>query len=201
VGVVLEELELGGAAEPWQRAGFALEADGSLRVGAVTLRFAGEGRGIRAWTLREAPDGDIDGLPTRAAPGEPPGAAAAVHPNGALRLDHVVVFTPELDRTFAALDAARVDLRRVRDAGTAEHPLRQGFYRLGEVILEVVGDIEPPGRARFWGLVVIVQDLEAAAAHLGEHVGRIKDAVQPGRRIATVRESAGLGLPVALMTP
>ena len=46
-----------------------------------------------------------------------------------------------------------------------------------------------------------MEDLEAAAAHLGEHVGRIKDAVQPGRRIATVRDSAGLGLPVALMTP
>jgi hypothetical protein len=29
----------------------------------------------------------------------------------------------------------------------------------------------------------------------------VKDAVQPGRRIATVRKQAGLGLPVALITP
>jgi hypothetical protein len=33
------------------------------------------------------------------------------------------------------------------------------------------------------------------------HVGPAKDAVQPGRRIATVRREAGLGVPVALMTP
>jgi hypothetical protein len=32
-------------------------------------------------------------------------------------------------------------------------------------------------------------------------VGEIRDAVQPGRRIATLRRSAGLALPVALMTP
>jgi hypothetical protein len=28
----------------------------------------------------------------------------------------------------------------------------------------------------------------------------VKDAVQPGRRIATVRREAGLGLPVALIS-
>jgi hypothetical protein len=32
-------------------------------------------------------------------------------------------------------------------------------------------------------------------------LGDIRDAVQPGRRIATVRREAGLGVPVALMTP
>jgi hypothetical protein len=31
-------------------------------------------------------------------------------------------------------------------------------------------------------------------------VGPIRDAVQPGRRIATVRRSAGLSVPVALMS-
>jgi hypothetical protein len=32
-------------------------------------------------------------------------------------------------------------------------------------------------------------------------VSEPKDAVQPGRRISTVKASAGLGIPVALMTP
>jgi hypothetical protein len=201
VSVVLAELELGGTAEPWERLGFAVDADGAIRIGTVRLRFApGAPPGIGSWTLAGAVPGDLDGLPTRRAEAVEAGEAPA-HPNGALRLDHVVVFTPDLERTFAALEAAGLDLRRVRDAGSRDHPVRQGFYRLGEAILEVVGDVEPAGPARFWGLVVIVSDLDAAAARLGDDLGSPRDAVQPGRRIATVRESAGLGVPVALMTP
>jgi hypothetical protein len=201
VSVVLTELALGGSAEPWERLGFAPGGDG-LRIGEVMLRFdEAVPAGIAGWTLAGASGGDIDGLPTRH--GEVPGdaGAAPAHPNGALRLDHVVVFTPDLERTFAALEAAGLELRRVRDAGTPENPIRQGFYRTGEVILEVVGDVEPDGPARFWGLVVILEDLEALAERLGEDLGTVRDAVQPGRRIATVRESAGLGVPVAFMTP
>jgi hypothetical protein len=43
----------------------------------------------------------------------------------------------------------------------------------------------------------VVDDVDVVRAH----VGPAKAAVQPGRRIATVREGAGLGLPVALITP
>jgi hypothetical protein len=49
--------------------------------------------------------------------------------------------------------------------------------------------------------VVIVPDLEALAERLGDDLGASRDAVQPGRRIATVRESAELGVPVAFMSP
>ena len=48
---------------------------------------------------------------------------------------------------------------------------------------------------------MIVSDLPALADLLGEHLGRIKDAVQPGRRIATLRDSAGLSAKVAFMDP
>jgi hypothetical protein len=69
------------------------------------------------------------------------------------------------------------------------------------VILEVVEHSRvEPGPARFWGITFAVADLDACAELLGERLGSIRDAVQPGRRIATVRESAGLGLPVALIT-
>ena len=44
----------------------------------------------------------------------------------------------------------------------------------------------PPGPARFWGLVVIVADLVGIRARLAPHVGEIRDAVQPGRQIATL---------------
>ncbi len=57
------------------------------------------------------------------------------------------------------------------------------------------------GPANLWGLVLTVVDLDVATARLGDQLGPVKDAVQPGRRIATVRESLGLGCPVALITP
>ena len=55
--------------------------------------------------------------------------------------------------------------------------------------------------ARFWGLVVVVSDLDALARRLGPHLSPVKPAVQPGRRIATVRGSAGVSPALAFMTP
>ena len=60
--------------------------------------------------------------------------------------------------------------------------------------------MEADGPARFWGITFTTADIDAAAELLGDKLGRVKDAVQPGRRIATVRKEAGLGLPVALIS-
>jgi hypothetical protein len=203
----VDELVL--AAEPgrWAAAGFTVE-DGVVRAGTIRVRLAGEdaGRGIVSWSLRDTPTTDLDGLPTtesEAAPAEP-----GEHPNGAERVDHVVVVTPDLERTTGALAAAGIERRRLREVPLGEgRILLQGFFRLGEVILEVVdampldpsAEPEPGDPAAFWGVVFVVADLDAAAAELGENVGAPRDAVQPGRRIATVRREAGLGLPVALI--
>ncbi len=82
--------------------------------------------------------------------------------------------------------------------------MRQGFHRIGRggLIVELVERPEiPDGPAAFWGLVVIVDDLDVACELLGpDRISAPKNAVQPGRRIATIRSDAGLGLPVALMT-
>ena len=82
--------------------------------------------------------------------------------------------------------------------------MRQGFHRIGRggLIVELVERPDlPAGPATFWGLVLIVDDLDAAHELLGaDRISVPKDAVQPGRRIATVRSEVGLGLPVALMT-
>ncbi len=69
------------------------------------------------------------------------------------------------------------------------------------MILEVVEAPQAKERgARFWGLTLCVSDIDAWAELLGERLGEVRDAVQPGRRIATVRREAGLGLPVALIS-
>jgi hypothetical protein len=110
-----------------------------------------------------------------------------------------VAFTPDLDRTVGALEAAGLECRRIRQVPGSE--VRQAFFVLETALLEVGGPLGDAGPARFWGITLVVDDLDHAAAVLGERLGPAKDAVQPGRRIATVRKRAGLGLPVALMTP
>ena len=123
---------------------------------------------------------DPDGLALRNGPLHP--VEPFAHANGAFAVDHVVVLTGSLDHTVAALEDAGLDLRR-RDGGMA-------FLRLGSYILEVVERGGDP--ARFWGLVVVVPDPGAVPG-----AGPAKNAVQPGRRIATVK---GLGTALAVMS-
>jgi hypothetical protein len=195
----LVELAVGGDATAWRRIGFEAR-NGAIALGSTLVRPEGGGGGLLSWTVAGPIGTDLDGLPTTvvAAPVEPP--VAASHPNGAVSIDHVVVRTPALDRTVAAFEAAGLDLRRVRDAGGG---VRQAFFWLGDVIVEVVqapgGDADAP--ATLWGLVVVVDDLDRAVAAADGALGEPRDAVQPGRRIATVGRDAGLGLPVAFMTP
>ena len=218
VTVTIDELAVADEPDSWGALGFAVE-DGVCRVGDVPIRLAGRdaGRGIVGWTLRGAASYELDGLPTSVASGArgaagftPPRAAggARAHPNGIARLDHVVAITPALDRTVEALEAAGLDLRRIREQPTPAGAPRQAFFRLGATILEVVqapdDAIErsggPDGPAFFWGLAFVAPDLDATVAGLGDHVSEIRPAVQPGRSIATLRRSAGLGVPVALMS-
>jgi hypothetical protein len=192
----LDEIVVADPPEAWEALGFTV-ADGAVALGGVRIRLgAGTGRGIVGWSLRGiGDDADLDGLPTAASEAPPP-AAASEHPIGALAVDHVVAMTPDFDRTLGKLRAAGLDHRKTRDAGNG---FRQAFFVVGPCLLELGGPAD--GDVRFWGLTLVVDDLDAAAARLGERLGRVKDAVQPGRRIATLRREAGLSAPVALMTP
>jgi hypothetical protein len=172
----------------------------------VLLRLDPDGgKGIVAWTLSGAGSSEVDGLAV-APPADPDAAAKAPfrHANGVTAVDHLVVLTDDLDRTAEALESAGAPLRRTREADSPFGPVRQGFYRLGEVILEAV---EPRsagsggGGARLWGITFTTADLDRCARLLGGRLGRIRAAVQPGRRIAPVRREAGLGVAVAFITP
>ena len=209
-GVTIDELAVADQPERWTAASFAVH-DSCCQLGTVRLRFAGPrqeaGAGILSWSLRGIASVELDGLPTtrsQSPPPPPPGA----HPNGAVAVDHVVVMSPALDRTVAALRAAGLDLRRVREQPTPAGAPRQAFFRLGAEILEVVQEPDavlerdggPDRPARLWGLALRVQDLDRTLAALAPNVSPARPAVQPGRRIATVRRSAGLAVPVALMS-
>ncbi len=209
MAATIDELTIADSPAAWSAVGFDLEGDTCV-VGGVRVRPAGKdaGRGLVGWSLREVAGTDLDGLRTERSD-RPPPAASPVHPNGVAGLDHVVAITPALERTVAALQRAGLDLRRIREEPTPAGAPRQAFFRLGATLLEVVQEpaeaIERGGGtdrpAFFWGLAFLAPDIEASVAALGDRVSEIRTAVQPGRRIATLRRSAGLALPVALITP
>ena len=157
-------------------------AGSEAALGSVRLRFEPGGGGIAGWALRGAAGSELDGLATEASDAAPPDPAS--HPNGAVRIDHIVVFTPDLARTNAALEAAGIRLRRIREPGEPGPPVRQAFFRLGEVILEVVESPQAgPGPARFWGLTMCVSDIDACAELLGS--GWARSATRSSRGAAS----------------
>lgn len=204
--VTVDEIEVADPPEAWSQAGFDVDGDGVCRVGGVRIKLIGRdcGTGIVGWSLRGVP-GDttaVDGVSTRvsSAPPAEPGA----HPNGVTAIDHVVVLSPDLARTVAALAAVGLDARRQRDAELGGRPIRQVFYRLGEVILEVVGSPSESGEgpSSLWGITYVVADIDATAAFFGERTAPVKDAVQPGRRITTLaHRDLGMSVRSAMISP
>jgi len=206
----VEWLKVSGDADSWRSLGLTVTDQGLITLVGTSILVVDpdpaaspngvDRAGIVGWALSGVEDtSDIDGLPTDIV--ESMGPVYAEHRLGATGLDHVVVSTHDLGRTSAAIASATgCELKRIRELGT----MRQGFHRIGRggLIVELVERPDlPEGPAEFWGLVLIVDDLDVACDLIGpDRISAPKDAVQPGRRIATIRADVGLGLPVALMT-
>jgi hypothetical protein len=215
----LAEIVVGDPPDAWRAAGFTVADDGTTSIGAVRIRLVGrdQGKRIRSWSFRDLdparlPDDGIDGLPTGTT--DLPAPPAVEHPNHSRLIDHVVVLSPDGDRTLAAFAAVGLEALATRDTDTYGLPMRQTFLRAGEVILELIAPTEPTAPddsvgpadgespATWFGLAHTVDDLDATAALLGDALGRVKDAVQPGRRIATLRHrDLGMSVATAFMTP
>ncbi len=196
-------LTVTGPVAPWEAIGLRV-MDGVSWVGGVALHFTDdEGPALVAgWTLAGSPDlaASIDGVATEHVPVDTFEVQSWDHPLGATSFDHVVVMTSSLERTCGEIERITGEpLKRIREAGV----VRQGFHRLGSMIVEVVeSDRVTASDASLWGFVWNVDDLHDVADRLGpDLLSPPKAAVQPGRFIASFRGAAGLGLPIALMTP
>ena len=202
---LLASLDVSDPADVWTDLGFATHG-GVTVVDGVSHRHGAPGKGITGWTLWGAslPPGadEMEGLPTSVADGPPPAPLTPEHPNGVTGLDHVVVFTPDLARSVSAFERVGMVVLRTRDADSYGAPMRQAFFRLGPVILEVVGPQEPSGDgpARFFGLAWTCDDLDSTGRWLGDRLHPPKDAVQDGRRIATLDRAAGSRVAMAFMS-
>jgi hypothetical protein len=201
-GARLAAIRVGGDATPWSALGFAIDDAGRVPFANGALEFTGSGSGLSGLVVAgvdDLPD-DIEGIQLAAGDG----ATALDHPNGALEIDHVVVMTDSLERTSEAVEEALgLPCKRVRETDA----VRQAFHRFADqdgargCIIEVVENARVRSTGLF-GLVVNVADLDAVVERWGSDlIGAPKPAVQPGRRIATVRVGAGLGVATALMTP
>lgn len=204
--------------EPWLRIGFAdfpiSQPDGltvsCLSIAGLGFRFlphivgpSASGSCATGWTVRsdDATTNSVDGVATQVIAELQP-VPELNHQLAVTAIDHLVITTGSLDRTCGAItEQLGLPLKRIRDAG---HGVRQGFHRAGSIILEIVErpDLAPETLAEIWGVVFVVEDLDAAVTWLGpDAIGAPRDAVQSGRRIASVKKEVGLGLPVALISP
>jgi hypothetical protein len=185
----ITELCIGSPIAPWERLGLQLTAH-NFTAGTVRVRLVPDGElGLQSVGLDEAAATgeflNLDGaLVHLAAPART--SDLGVDDLGVVGIDHVVALTPDLGRTAAGLERlCGVPLRRVRDAP----PVRQGFVRLGEVVLELVqGPQVAPGPARWWGMALTVADLDAACRRLGTNL--VSDPRPPCNRVAASRRFA-----------
>jgi hypothetical protein len=198
--IELASVLLGDTTDLWAELGFTVD-DGSCAVSGVRFVLDGGEPGVCGWTFRGLrPVGDLDGAPIRG-PVDKEALPSPRHPNGVFGLDHVVLATPDLDRTLAVLHEHGFDLRRTREGESMGRQVRQAFFRLGPVVLEVVAPAERAGDgpATVWGLA-FTGDLDVLADTLGDRLGPARDAVQPGRRIASLAPTAGSTVPIAFLS-
>ncbi|HVE93862.1 MAG TPA: hypothetical protein VNB24_03000 [Acidimicrobiales bacterium] len=199
----LVEVTAGDPPELWSSLGFTVQS-GRCRIGTVDIVLDPDvGKGIRRWSFAggAATPAAIEGLPTEWVDG--PGEATTLpHDNGVVGIDHIVVLSPDVDRTVEALAEVGFEPRRERLTDTYGSPMRQVFFRAGDAILELIGGqtATGEGKIRVFGLALTSGDLDATVAHFGERLHRPKDAVQPGRRIATLDRSAGSTVALAFMS-
>ncbi|MEG3586589.1 MAG: hypothetical protein VX353_04805 [Actinomycetota bacterium] len=126
------------------------------------------------------------------------------HPNAITRIDHVVVTTSDCDRSTSAFHNAGIPSQRIRTFGERNNLVRQTFFWLGNVILELVGPDTKSGDdpAIFWGLALVSDDIEKTHSILGDSCTPLKEAVQTGRKITTLKtRDIGISIPIAIMTP
>src|SRR4051794_1076688 len=112
MGITIDEILVADPVEPWLAAGFTVDDDATCRVGRARVRLIGRehGRRITGWSLREVDAEQVDGLPTTASEAAFP--EPATHPNGVALIDHLVLATPDTQRTVAAFEHIGLAPRR-----------------------------------------------------------------------------------------
>ena len=207
-------LEIDDPPQRWREIGYIVDDNGHCVVGGVEHRLVGQpgaDGGVLGWAVTGLSDeqsalvssGGIDGIPTTVV-AEHQTAKAPDHPNKVFRIDHLVIRTSSTPRTTAAFEAVGLSRRGGRTNNSAGQAVDMTFFWAGDTLLELAGPPVPDDAgepARFSGIAYSSDDLDATVELLGDRSTTPVDAVQPGRRIAALTDSAGSSVPMAFMTP
>ncbi len=198
----IDEIVVGDEPDSWRAAGFAVDPDGTCRIGDRAGAPRGPLRGqahpalVPARRDRRRPRrrrhrraGHDHQRRAAGRARRPPQRRALHRPRGAAVTDPA--------RTTAALEAVGFDVRQVRETDSYGAPMRQTFFRAGEVIIELIGPEEPGRRSRpaFFGLAYTVDDLDATARRLGPALGagQGRGAARPAHRLAAPQGARHVG--------
>lgn len=141
----------------------------------------------------------VEGAPKAVAAASASGAA------GVSGLDHVVIRTPNPERSVA-LYAGRLGLSLRLDRSEPSWGARLLFFRCGDLVIEVAHDLKAgtgEGPDKLWGLSWRVPDIAAAHARLenaGVGVSGIRTGRRPGTKVFTVR-SHTCSVPTIMVGP
>jgi catechol 2,3-dioxygenase-like lactoylglutathione lyase family enzyme len=120
-------------------------------------------------------------------------------------LDHVVIRTTHPNRAVA-LYGARLGLDLRLDRTEPRWGTRFMFFRCGDLIIEVVHNLNEPASDapdHLWGLTWRVDDIAAAHARMsasGFNVSEMRTGRKPGTRVFAVRNNT-LGVPTLILQP
>jgi catechol 2,3-dioxygenase-like lactoylglutathione lyase family enzyme len=160
------------------------DATGTLRTWRSAFVDPASVRGVQLLLIEHTTAADA--LPP--APLTDPAAAAAACD----AVDHVVVFTEDLDASLAVW-ADRIGLRVAWRRDFPERATRNVGLDLGGTIVELIQrtDRAPSGRPDvFWGIAYRVRDAAAAVARVAGaacDAGPVREGLMPGTRVANVR--------------
>lgn len=119
-------------------------------------------------------------------------------------LDHVVVMTSDAE-ACKTLFGAQFGIRLALDHSKPEWGVRQLFFRLGGVTIEVVESLDKTKAPKvdfFWGVAWKTNDIRAVRARLvaeGADISEVRTGRKKGTEIATVRPPTN-GVPTLLIS-
>ena len=130
--------------------------------------------------------------------------STAIAADAVTQLDHVVVWTPNVDRALAIYGAKLgLDLRLDRE--NPKWNARQLFFRVGGTVIEMGAKLGVPATDepdRSGGLAWRVADPDAAQARMaaaGFDVSEVRPGRKPGTKVFTVRD-APAGVPTLMLS-
>ncbi len=127
-----------------------------------------------------------------------------LNPVSDIKLDHIVINTPNPDRAIAHY-GARLGLRFALDRTNEDWGARFMFFKLDDIVLEVIHrqgqKHDPSANDEIWGLTWKVDNLDAHHKRLskkGVAVSETRMGRKPGTRVFTVKSHSG-GIPTLFL--